>query len=194
MPTSGIAHFPDTWSHDGNRFLFSMAKGTRVSLWTWSLPDKTATPFGDVQSSLPTNAVFSPDARWVAYQAGEPFNNAVYVQPYPATGVKYQISPGLAHEPMWSPDGKELFYSPARGGLVVVRVTTQPSFTFGNPLPLPPPWTSGGPTSVRRVDITPDGKLVKVVRADQTAGTPGPPQIQVVLSWFEELKRLVPAN
>jgi serine/threonine-protein kinase len=193
-PAAGIAHVPDSWSPNGNQFLFSEVKGSTFSLWTWSLPSKTATPFGEVQSPLPPNAVFSPDGKWVAYQAGEVFKNAVYVQPFPATGVTYQISKGLAHEPLWSRDGNELFYSSARGGIVAARVTMKPTFTFDQPTALPASWSTGGPTSERRIDITPDGKLVKVITAEESTDIAGPLQIQVVLNWFEELKRLAPVH
>jgi dipeptidyl aminopeptidase/acylaminoacyl peptidase len=190
-PQPGESHIPDGWSPDGRQFLFSVVKGGDESLWIWSVRDKSAMPFGDVHSVLPINAVFSPDGRWVAYQAGQVFNNAVYVQPYPTTGAKYQISKGLAHHPVWSRDGSELFYQPARTRPVVVHITTRPSFAFSDPAPLPMVWAEGGPTSIRNVDTAPDGKAVGVVPFDQSAR---PPQIQVVLNWFEELKRQVPTH
>ena len=65
-----------------------------VSLWTFSLRDRKAEPFGGVQLSTANLArsVFSPDGRWVAYMSDETGMTAVYVQPVPATGAKYPIS------------------------------------------------------------------------------------------------------
>ena len=95
-----------------------------------------------------------------------------------------------------SPDGKELFYSTGRGGtqFVAVSVTTPPTFTFGNPVPVPRPFVGRGPGFERNYDITRDGKrFLGVVPAGQNMAS-GAPQIQVVLNWSEELKRLVPTR
>ena len=191
MPGPGESHVPNAWSPDGSHFLFTVVKGTAASLWIWSMRDKSSTLFGGVQSLLPPNGVFSPDGRWVAYQSGQVFNNSVYVQPYPATGAKYQVSKGNAHAPIWSPDGTELFYQPARERPVVVRVTTRPTFALGDPAVQPTAWGDGGPTIIRDRDVTPDGKLVNVVPFEPSVRGP---QIQFVLNWFDELNRLVPAN
>ena len=86
----------------------------------------------------------------------------------------------------------------ARGAaqFVAVSVTTRPTFTFGNPVPVPRPFAAGRPGFERNYDITLDGKrFLGVVAAGQTAsGAPAAPQIQVVLNWFEELKARVPTK
>jgi hypothetical protein len=84
-----------------------------VSLWTYSVRDKKAMPFAGVHSSTPTNAVFSPDGQWVAYTSTQGNRAMIYVQPNPPSGVQYQLPLGttdIASQPVWSPDGKELFY------------------------------------------------------------------------------------
>ncbi len=197
-PDQGTSHVPESWSPKGERFLFGVTKGSNSSLWTFSLQDRKATPFGRVQSSIPSNAVFSPDGRWVAYGSNETGGFEIYVQPFPSTGAKYQVSKnGTSIHPLWSPDGKELYYAPGSGlQFGVVSVTTQPSVTFGNLVPVPRPFLMFGPGAAREYDITPDGKrFVGVVAAGQTqSGAPATPQIQVVLNWFEELKQRVPVH
>ena len=86
----GTSHVPESWSPKDERFLFGVTKGSSVSLWTFSLLDKKATQFGDVQSQSPINAAFSPDGRWVAYTVTEGAVTGIYVQPFPATGAKYR--------------------------------------------------------------------------------------------------------
>ena len=193
-PDQGTSHIPESWSPKGERLSFSAIAGSSASLWMFSLQDKKAAPFGEVRSSLPLNSAFSPDGRWMAYTFRGPETVNVFVEPFPATGAKYQISKDNgSRRPIWSPDGKALFYLSDRG-LVVVSVSTQPSFTVGNPEPLSVPEgssSSGGPTNH---DITPDGKrfIVSVPASGPEAGAPS--EIQIVLNWFEELKRLVPTR
>jgi Tol biopolymer transport system component len=197
----GESHEPESWSPKSDRLLFSVTKKADISLWTVSLEDRKPTPFGDVHSSFPMGARFSPDGRWVAYASAKQGATTVYVQPFPATEVKYQLSAkGLdsPHEVTWSPDGKELFYVPRIFGFEAVSVTTQPTFAFGNAVAVPRPFRVGAPNSRTVYDITPDGRFLAF-----TAPTPaefgasvGPARhIQVVLNWAEELRtRLAPTK
>jgi hypothetical protein len=119
----------------------------------------------------------------------------IFVQPFPATGTKYQISKDpRSHHPLWSPDGKELYYIPGPlRDVLAVNITTQPSFAFARAAPVPFA-NAAGPAVVRNYDIAPDGKSIGVVPAGQTtlSGALAAQQIQVVLNWFEELKAKVP--
>ena len=154
-----------------------------------------------IQSFFPINAVFSPDGRWIAYTSGDQKGAVeIYVQPFPATGAKYQVSKDpRSHHPRWTPDGKEIYYIPGPSRSLAVGITTQPSFTVGNAVPLPE-LRSGGPSVVRNYDIAPDGRSLIVVPAEQASGQSAPSgatgtlQIQVVLNWFEELKAKAPTK
>ena len=198
-PEPGTAHVPYAWAPKGDTLLYSVTKGQSVALWTLSLPDGKIAPFGGVQSTSlrPPNAVFSPDGHWVAYSSSETgATSRVLVQPFPATGSINQVSRDGTH-PLWSADGKELFFVPA-GQLAVVSVTTRPAFTVGNPMALPRQFraSQAAGAGARPYDITPDGKrFIGMIAAGQTqSGGPATPQIQVVLNWFEELKAKVPAG
>ena len=118
-PDKDTAHVPESWSPDGKTLLFSVAKGSSYALAALSLPDKTVTPVGGIQSPFPPSATFSPDGRWVAYSttAPGPPAGSLFVQPFPTTGATYPISPSksLGFHPTWSPDGKELFYVATAG-------------------------------------------------------------------------------
>ena len=156
--------------------------------------DGKRAPFGGVQSLTPTGAVFSPDGRWVAYatmEAGNTFST-VYVQPFPPTGATYQVSrDDDGHHPVWSRDGKELFYVPGPGRLASTTVTTQPSFAITPPTLLPPAGLQGPPRVLRNYDVMPDAaRFVGLTAAgdeDQSEAATGR-QLHVVLNWFEELK------
>ena len=93
-PEPGTFHTPESWSSSADVMLFSVTKDVETTLWTFSLRDRKASRFGDVTSiGVPTNAVFSPDGRWVAYQSGDATTAEpmTYVQPFPATGTKFEI-------------------------------------------------------------------------------------------------------
>jgi len=205
----GVSHIPESWapgSDDGERFLYNAGKGGANSLWVFSLKDSKAARFDAVESPgrTLTGAVFSPDGRWVAYASREGrTSSAVYVQPFPPTGAKHQISKNAedGHHPMWSPvwspDGGELLFHPGPGPQVAaVRITTQPSFAVGEAIPVETLFQRAAPGVERPYDISRDGQhFLGLIDAAQTqSGAPAAEQIQVVLNWTEELKRLVPTR
>ena len=203
----GDAHIPESWSPDGKLVSFSLVKGPTFSLWMVAIPDGKAAPYGGVESREPIDSVFSPDGRWIAYSstpagaaggARSP-SRGVYIQPVPATGVRYQIpkQQGLDFHPVWGPKGDTLFYVPsaASGLMAAVKVTTQPGVVFGTPASLPARVTSSLLSNQGRAhDITPDGRFIGLVRpTDMDASeAPSTGQMRIVLNWFEELKQRVP--
>lgn len=80
-------------------------------------------------------ARFSPAGHWVAYVSDESGRNEVYVRPYPEEGTRVQISAAGGNQPVWSRDGRELFF---RSGdeLPAVSVTLAPNLTAGKPVVL----------------------------------------------------------
>jgi len=191
-PEQGVAHIPDSWSADGQSFSFTAVKGSEAAVWIFSLKDKKATVFAQAPSKFIARSAFSPDGRWLAYQSTETGNYRVWVQPFPSTGARYPIVEG--GQPFWSPDGKELFYNAGPGVNAAVNITTRPNFAFSDSMPVPRGLTNRSPIGYpRNSDITPDGKhFIGVIPAEQTqSGSPAAPQIQVVLNWFEDLKRRV---
>ena len=191
----GESHAPDSWSRTTDTLLYTVHKDGVYALWTMSLPDKRATRFGAVTSIVPINAVFSPDGRWIVYQSDQSGRTTVYVQPVPPTGAVYPYLPhgnDVPHEPMWSADGKELFFNPRAGAFEVVPVATEPKFEFGNPLALPRPFRLTPPQGRRSYDIAPDGRIVAVILPEDGNYSLAAQGLAVVLNWHEELKAKVP--
>jgi eukaryotic-like serine/threonine-protein kinase len=188
----GTSHVPESWSPRGNILLYSVTKGSDISLWMFSLSDRSVTPFGNVHSSIPSGAVFSPDGRWVAYTSSQNGSATVYTQPYPATGATYQLlakGSDSPHEVVWAPDGKELFYNPRPRGFEAVPVNTRPTFTFGRSVAVARPFVLGPPEARRTYDITHGGKFIGLI----SEGYGTAPQIRVVLNWSQELQTRLPA-
>jgi Tol biopolymer transport system component len=204
----GEAHVPESWSPDGQHIAFAQQKGANFTLWVLSIDDKKATPFGGVQSVEPIGSVFSPDGRWIAYSstptptiAGElSTDRGVYIQPFPAASARYQLPrQALDFHPVWGPKGTELVVVPTvfNSRFAAVPLTTQPNVAFGTASSLPAKVTGdrrAGET--RAFDIMPDGRFVGLVSISdkEPIALTDAAQIRVVLNWFEELKRLVPAK
>jgi eukaryotic-like serine/threonine-protein kinase len=153
---------------------------------------------------------FSPDGHWIAYASDESKQEEIYVQPIPPTRPKNQITTHGGTSPLWSPDGKELFYLEAQDPeahrfrafrateilqprlyrLISRHVRTQAGFAFSDPTTIVEGILMIGP---RPYDITPDGKQFVAVfpASDATSGERSHPEIRVTLNWFEELKRRV---
>jgi eukaryotic-like serine/threonine-protein kinase len=193
-PEKGTAHIPQAWSPSGDRLLIDVVRGVEHTLAVFSAADRKIEPFGGVRSSgTMLSAAFSPDGRFVAYDSNESGANntpRVYVQPFPATKAKYLLPLGI--HTVWSRDGKRLF-SQRRAGMAVLDVTTQPAFSFGNPVDFPRPFLAGGPDTTTNFDITADDRFLGVMNAGQ-GDLSSTPQIDVVLNWFEELKQRVPVK
>lgn len=73
-------------------------------LVTRNLTPFVATPFAE------DSGRFSPDGKWIAYQADESGRFEISVQPFPPDGTKVQISTGGGESPRWSTDGRTLYY------------------------------------------------------------------------------------
>ena len=185
------SHVPESWSRTGERFLYIVSTGSGSTLWTFSVPGAKAEPFGETESAFPLHAMFSPDGRWVAYSVFTSRNTGLFVEPFPRTGAKYRIAPNAIH-PLWSPDGKELFY--LSGALFRVTVTMGRGFEFSSPVQVPRPFQNPGPTVARAYDMMPDGRRLIGTVAPGPGEAGASSQINVVLNWFEELKEQVPAR
>jgi serine/threonine-protein kinase len=187
---------PNSWVPKTQLFSFIRTKPNETGLWTYSVTDKKPTPFFSLQSSSLSESSFSPDGQWLAYQSNESKSYEVYVQPFPATGAKFQITRSGSHHPLWSPNGKELYYV-YNQQLFSVSLQTQSGFAFSTPMALP---VKGfiQPAGHRQFDITPDGKqFVVIFPPGQAQASNEPrqaPQIQVVLNWFTELQQRVPVK
>jgi serine/threonine-protein kinase len=134
-------------------------------------------------------ANFSPDGTHVAYVSDESGREEIYVQPFPALSNREQISTDGGADPVWSRDGKELFF---RSGhrLMAVSVTLEPRFSAGRPQFLfETSFTARGNSGLAGYDVSGDGQ--RFVMVQQHAMQQGA-NVNVVLNWFEELRRLAP--
>ncbi|MBA3885473.1 MAG: PD40 domain-containing protein [Acidobacteria bacterium] len=184
-----LEYIPESVSPDGRDLLAAVNDGSRTTLSLLTLGDRSIAPFGSVTSLFPTGAAFSPDGRWVAYAVKRDLktNAAVFVQPFPADGTVYPVSSDDdGHHPMWSRDGRELFYVPGPQRLVSVRVDTTKGFAFSTPQPAAPAGIQGPVQIVRNSDPLRDGSRFAAVVYSGAASSQG---IHAVLNWSRELRK-----
>jgi Tol biopolymer transport system component len=147
----------------------------------------------------------SPDGAWVAYLSNESGEARVYVRPYPNTsGGQRAVSQQLSNPPIWSRDGREIYFiSGPPGKLMAVPVTaTETTITPARPKVAIDLFI--GPYQFRTIvdtapfDAMPNGGIV----ASRFGGLPSEnpdsaaarPTVKVVLNWFDELRRLAPTQ
>ena len=178
------------WSRDGKFILFQKpnAKGIRD---LWIAPQKATggadgEPFAYLESAFDKqNAVFSPDGHWIAYVSNESGRDEVYVQPFPLTSEKKQLSTGGGIDPAWPKDGSELLYLAADRKLMAVPVRTTATTivpdTAKTLFPL------SGNQVRRNFAVSADGRRF-LVGKPVGDGIASPP-ITVVLDWRVGLKK-----
>lgn len=141
-------------------------------------------PFS-VEEAVEYTGRFSPDGRWIAYSSDESGKFEVFVQAFPVTSGKWQVSVGGGAAPIWSKDGKEIFYLASDKKLMSVDVKTAGgSIEQGVPKQL-------FSTDVdnyqlpNRYTISRDGKRFLVNNGVESTGTK---PIAIVLNWMADTK------
>ena len=186
---------PTAFTPDGKQLVFNEINGQNQDLGVLFLEGSSepllATEFAERHGDI------SPGGRWLAYQSNASGQDEIYVRPFPnVEDGQWLISHGGGTRPLWSPDGRELFYvAPgARLMAVPVHVQTESSFAAGNAKELFGGYYApreGAPG--RTYDISPDGERFLMIK-ESGSGETSSIEFILVLNWFEELKRLVPTD
>jgi serine/threonine-protein kinase len=198
------------WTPDGKRIVYRATRAGSRNLF-----ERTADGSGDEErlttsDNLQTPGSFSqdgepvlktpysegyprlsPDGRWLAYTTNESGRSEVYVRPFPKLDGKWKISTDGGLEPVWSRDGRELFYRSSRR-LMAVSIEAGSSLSAGVPkMMFEDPYQLSG-TGVPAYDVSPDGRRFLMVQPADAARPAN--QIQIVLNWLEELRTAFSSN
>ena len=198
-PEKGIVHTPQSWSPDGAHLLFTVGTAVDYTLQTIALADQKTGEIPEVRSTIPTEASFSPDGRWIVYQSREREGSAnqSFVQPFPPTRTKYLV-PQTGGHPYWSAKGDRLILNAGVNRTMAVGITTTPQVSFSPPVEVSRNGRiEANPANGRRaVDSMPDGRIIGIAPSAPVtpAGTPAADHIVVVLNWFDELRARVPVK
>jgi Tol biopolymer transport system component len=145
-----------------------------------------STPFNEY------DPVISPDGRWLAYVSEEARRPEIYLKPYPGPGEAVQVTTDGGREPVWDTSGRALYYRDETGGKVFkVAIQTEALVQLGSPALVFEGRFVKGHIWGRNYDIGPKGDFFIMIEEEE----PQPAtQINVVLNWSEELKRLSAAR
>ena len=194
---AGEEHIPESWHPLQDVLLYSVVKGGEYALRAYSVRDRQDTSFAGVRSKIPTDAVFSPDGKWVAYTCCAFSNGTIYVKAYPLTTATYELpnTPvGAPHHPLWLPDMTALVFNQRAGLLHQIGITPSPMFAFGDAVGKPRKFQTGAPNVRRAFDVLPDGSLIGLADPGSADSSASYRQFNVVLNWFDELNARVPGR
>lgn len=182
---------PTSCSPDGQKLLVATGDPNRLKLdqdiWIIQLAGQAkgqAVSFAR-RNNNQRHGVWSPDGRWIAYSSEESGSWEIYAEPYPGPGPKTMISTQGGIQPVWSRDGKELYYL-SGSKVLAAAVETEPQLKVAESREL----FEGryvSCLSCQTYDVGPDGQFLMI----QDPQEPAPAGINVVLNWFEELNRLM---
>jgi hypothetical protein len=96
-------------------------------------------------------------------------------------GGKWQVSTSGGTRPVWSRDGKELYFISADSKMMAVEIRTGTKFDFGVPKPLFDVRMDGGAW----FDVSKEGKFLIPSQVEAAATMP----MTVVVNWQAGLKR-----
>ena len=128
----------------------------------------------------------SPNGRWITYTSNEDGSSQVYVQPFPPTGAHYPVTDAGGIMPLWSPDGRRIFYVTG-GTMFAATVETSPGFRVvaRDSMFSVQPYNLAAPVHAS-YDVSPDGKHLLLIRPARAEN-----DLVLVHNWITEVRRLM---
>jgi len=180
----GLTKLNDS-SPDGRELAVQMWMSEQIDIYTIELSDPNdvkPVPF-ETTEQFQRKAAWSPCGKWIAYQSEETGRSEIFVRPYPGPSRKVAVSSDGGTEPLWSPDGTELYYR-NRKKIIAAKIETEPEFKVVDTQVLfDDEYYSCA--LCRTYDIAPDGRFLMLYDPINS----GRPQIHVTVNWREELER-----
>ena len=174
----------DDWSRDGRYIILETAAGGKTRGDIWVLPlfgDRKPFPYLQTEFNE-RSAKLSPNGQWLAYASDETKQYEIYVQTFPSPGGKWQVSTNGGTSPVWSRDGKELFFIGADQKLMVIEVKGGAKFEASVPSPL---FDTHLSTINPGYDVSKDGRFLMPVAIEQATTPP----MTVVINWNAGMKQ-----
>ncbi len=180
---------PTSFSPDGTQLLVTLEEvspdhRSDIALYRWGQPGLTETVLDSAADE--SSGMFAPDGKHFAYISNETGRYEVFVRTLSDAGNKRQVSQAGGHEPVWSRDGKKLFFLDNKEVMYAVDVDWDAGLQLSVPQKL---FETAGIATTDLwgiYDVLPDGDFVMVQPAEWEKQAP---RIRVVLNWREEFKK-----
>jgi serine/threonine-protein kinase len=179
LTTSVRSQYPRAVTPDGKTLAF-VQDG---DIWLLALDGSGKTsPFVESPANE-SSPVFSPDGRYMAYESDASGRQEIVVVSFPSRGGKWQISAGGGANPIWSPTGRELYYS-QEGSIFGVTIPSGSAFDYSAPRKL----FDLPPDAASVVGISSNGKqfVMVTIPSKQLSTT----EVTLVTDWFQELNNV----
>ena len=140
--TGAVEHLVDTraaegWIAGGSQLRFITLTGNRdYGISSLDMATRQVTAIVDHPDSAQHSSALSPDGRWMAYASNETGRYEVWLQPFPGTGARYQITRDGGSHPLWAPDGRALYFDRAQQ-MFRLDVNTKDPSAKADPVALP---------------------------------------------------------
>jgi eukaryotic-like serine/threonine-protein kinase len=114
--TGEAEHLIDTragegWTADGKQLRFLTLTGNRdYGISLFDMASRKVTPVIDLPGSAQHSSSMSPDGKWMAYASNETGRYEVWIEPFPRTGARFQMTREGGSHPLWRPDGQALYF------------------------------------------------------------------------------------
>ena len=179
--------YPTDWSGDGRFIAYMELTGTGTpDVWVLPLTGDRK-PFPIASSRFIEDAgTFSPDGKWIAYSSNESGQYQVYVQPFPPSTAKYQVSRNGGAQPMWRGDGHELFFIAPNSMMMAATIDTARGFQPAVPQSLFPSRAAAITSGRRQYAVTRDGKRFLIAALPQA---PSETPITVLVNWLAAVQK-----
>ena len=143
-------------------------------------------PFDEVAPAL------SPNGRWLAYVSDRSGRSNVYVRPFPEADTETLVSVDGGQEPVWSRNGKELFYRDGEGRMIARDVSGDAQLQLGPEQRLFDASAYRADFFHAAFDVTADGQRFVMIRLSDSGSLDE--SLVVVENWFDELRRSAPVE
>jgi serine/threonine-protein kinase len=186
LTTTSVMNQPSSWTPDGKTLAYQQGidPKTKYDLYTVSMTGDHAVKPLMATKWNEREPAFSPDGRWLAYVSDESGRDEVYVRRYPSLDVLVNVSVDGGEAPVWSANGREIFFARGTGIFVVpfhegerghaTRLVDGTQRGSRTRLDRPTPYG-------RNFDVAPDGRFLML---QKTGRWPNGGEYHVVLNWF----------
>jgi dipeptidyl aminopeptidase/acylaminoacyl peptidase len=183
--------FPQSWTVDGRYLALKTGKREANDIFVLDLETGQSQPFLDTDADT-EDAAFSPDGRWLAFESDESTSPHIYVRLFPEGGNRVLVSEDMGRQPVWSPDGRRIYYG-TQGGLRVSEFDPETGIVQPSREVKGPP----GILSFFGFSVHPDGRILVVGSASGTSGDAGASNnavLDFVINFDAELRTRAPGD